>query len=66
MSVEELEETIADLSREEFIRLSVWFEVYREQEWDRQIEADVRGGKLDQLIREAKEEYRAGRTPPLP
>ena len=34
--------------------------------WDRQIEEDVKAGRLDHLIEEAKREHRAGQTRPFP
>ena len=33
--------------------------------WDRQIEADVKAGRLDDLIRQAESDIAAGRTKPL-
>ena len=36
-----------------------------EDAWDRQIEADVKAGRLDHLIAEAKADFAAGRTKPL-
>ncbi len=35
-------------------------------EWDKQIEGDLEDGKLDDLIEEAREDHRKGRTNPLP
>lgn len=37
----------------------------RQDEWDKQIERDVKAGKLDKLAQEAKREYEAGETTPL-
>jgi len=36
------------------------------QAWDQQIETDAKAGKLDELIKKAKQDHRAGRTTPLP
>jgi hypothetical protein len=33
--------------------------------WDRQIEADIKAGRLDHLIAEAEADIAAGRTKPL-
>lgn len=70
MSVEELKRTVADLPPSDFDRFSAWFDHYRQagQEddaWDRQIEADVKAGKLDWLAKEVEEDIAAGRTRPL-
>ena len=41
-------------------------EVDFEDAWDRQIKADAKAGKLDRLVEEALEEFRAGKTRPFP
>jgi len=41
-------------------------EVDFDDAWDRQIEADVKAGKLDRLMEEAVRDHREGRTLPLP
>jgi hypothetical protein len=41
-------------------------EVDFDDAWDRQIEEDVKAGKLDRLAEEALEEFRAGKTRPFP
>jgi hypothetical protein len=37
-----------------------------DDEWDRQMKADAEAGLLDGMVAEAKAEYAAGRTRPLP
>lgn len=37
----------------------------KEAEWDRQIEEDLKAGRLDELIKEAEEDIAGGRTRPL-
>ena len=63
--VEQLEQDIMGLSPSELAALWDWFQSYLGDEWDRQIEADAKAGKLDQLGREALGEHKAGRTRPL-
>ena len=63
--IEQLEQDIMALSRSELAALRDWFQSYLADEWDRQIEADVKAGKLDHLAREALAEHKAGRTKPL-
>ena len=41
-------------------------EELRADAWDRQLEADYKAGKLDEIIRQAEEDIAAGRTYPLP
>jgi len=37
----------------------------KQAEWDKQIEEDLKAGRLDQLIQEAEKDIAAGRTEPL-
>ena len=53
MSVQELESAVSELSPDELARSTEWFEAYKADEWDRQIETDAEAGRLDGLIREA-------------
>ncbi len=66
MSVQELETAVARLSPDELARFTEWFEDYKADEWDRQIQADAGAGQLDGLIREAEDDIAAGRVRPLP
>jgi hypothetical protein len=65
MSVQELEKAIRQLSYEEFSRLARWIDEYRAELWDRQIEADIRAGRLDEAGRRADGDFDAGRCTPL-
>jgi hypothetical protein len=60
--IEEIEEQIQKLSREEFAELREWFLEQDWKAWDAQIEADAKSGKLDALVSEAKAEYESGRA----
>lgn len=44
MSVQELENAVTQLPKEELTGFSQWFEEYLADEWDRQIEADALAG----------------------
>jgi hypothetical protein len=65
MSVQELENAIRQLSREDFVRLALWIDEYRADQWDRQIEADILAGRLDEAGRRADSDFEAGRCTPL-
>jgi hypothetical protein len=58
--IEEIKSAIETLSPSEFVRLRQWLFEKDWHEWDRQIEADSRAGKLDFLIDEATEEKSKG------
>ena len=60
--VEKIEEDIRKLNRDELLAFRRWFRAYDSDEWDRQIEEDVRAGKLDKLAQEALAEHRAGKS----
>ncbi len=66
VSVQELELAIAKLPPDQLAALGEWFDGYRADAWDRQIEADARAGRLDSLVREAQTDIVAGRVRPLP
>lgn len=65
MSVEELENAISQLSPQEMAVLARWFDEYRADQWDRQIEADILAGRLDAPGRRADDDFEAGRSTPL-
>ena len=64
-TVQEIETAIQKLKPQEIHEVADWLQELREELWDKQIEADARAGKLDKLMEEAREDYRAGRTKPL-
>jgi hypothetical protein len=61
MSVEELEFAIQKLPADEFKRLASWFAEYEAEQWDRQIEADQRTGRLDHVIKRVRANVAASR-----
>lgn len=60
--VEKLEQDVRQLSREELGTFRDWFRRYDSDEWDLQIEEDVKAGRLDKLAEEAIAEHKDGRT----
>ena len=63
--LEQIQKSAAELSPAERRKFARWLEKSQEAEWDRQIEADVKAGKLDKFIAEARAEIRAGKLTPL-
>jgi hypothetical protein len=61
MTVKELQEAVAKLSREELAEFRDWFIEYDWDEWDKQIASDVDAGRLDHLIEEARGDIAAGK-----
>ena len=46
-SLAEIKEAIQSLPPAEFAEIARWFQDVQEDQWDRQIEADVAAGRLD-------------------
>ena len=63
--LEQIEKSVAELSKEELKAFAAWFAELQADLWDRQIEADAKTGKLDKLAAKAIADHRAGRTRPL-
>ena len=65
MTLEEIEQAVAQLSKDQLAEFRAWYEKFDAEAWDRQIEADVAAGKLDALADAAIADYKAGRTKKL-
>jgi hypothetical protein len=63
--VEEIENQVQDLSPEELTAFREWFAKFDAENWDRQIENDVKAGKLDRLAKQALRDHDAGRSTKL-
>lgn len=63
--VEELENEVVRLSRDEFAIFRDWFRKYDSDQWDQEIEEDISAGRLDSLAAEAVAAYKAGKTKEL-
>lgn len=65
MTIQEIEQAIAELSPKELARFREWFEEFDAQAWDEQFERDAKSGKLDKLADKAIKDYRAGNAKEL-
>jgi hypothetical protein len=63
--VEELADKVQQLSRDELAAFREWFRKYDSDEWDKEIEEDILGGRLESLADEAIADHKAGRTKEL-
>ena len=63
--IEKIERQIEALSAEELAQFRAWFVEFDWAAWDRQLEADIRAGKLDQFIEKACSDHAKGKTTPL-
>jgi hypothetical protein len=58
--VKAIEDAVRALPPHDLAEFRNWFAEFDFTVWDRQIEADNAGGKLDGLLAEAEEDYRTG------
>jgi hypothetical protein len=65
MNVKEIERAIANLPPAEIAELAHWFEEFHAQIWDQQIERDLKAGRLDSLLEEAKQDFEQNRCEQL-
>jgi hypothetical protein len=65
MDVKEIEIAIAQLPPTEVAELAAWFEEFHAQLWDKQLEEDLKVGRLDSLLREAAQDHESGRCEKL-
>ena len=60
--LEQLEQQVLKLPPQDLAQFRAWFLEFDAREWDQQIEADLKAGKLDKLIAEARAEFKAGKA----
>lgn len=63
--IEQLEKTVLNLSPKDLAQFRAWFLEFDARVWDEQIETDLKAGKLDTLIAEARTEFEEGKVHPL-
>lgn len=64
--IQEIEQAIAKLPRDEFFKLREQLQRRFDDEWDTQFERNVASGKLDKIAAQALAELRAGKSKPFP
>ncbi len=62
MSLDQLENAVANLPSEELARFRVWFAEFDAEAWDEQIVRDVQKGQLDAVARKSIESHQAGES----
>ena len=65
MDVKEIETAIAQLPPAQVAELAEWFEEFHARIWDRQLEQDLKAGRLDSLLKEAEKDLESGHCEPL-
>ena len=64
-NVKAVERAVENLSPPDLVEFRSWFLNYDADLWDKEIETDYRGGKLDALISEALQDYQEGKATEL-
>ena len=65
MSIQQIESAVEQLSPSELAAFIEWFEKFVAVAWDKQLDADIRAGRLDRLGKQADEHFEAGRCTPF-
>lgn len=60
--VEELENRVYNLPKEDFAKFRDWFLELANERWDYQIKSDYQDGKFNRLIEKAREEFAQGKA----
>ncbi len=63
--VHEIKEAVKRLSLEDFSSFREWFLEFEANQWDKQIETDIKAGKLDKLAQQALDDFQAGQCTQL-
>ena len=63
--IEEIENAVAALPKEDLARFREWFAEFEARTWDRELEEDAAAGRLDKLAEEALRDHRSGETTEL-
>lgn len=62
MTIEELAIVISGIAADELALFAQWFDEFRAEQWDRQIEADILAGRLEAAGKRADDYFESGRT----
>ena len=65
-TLQEIEQAIGNLPRGEAYKLGAWLDQRLNDEWDTQIDSDVKSGRLNKITQEALSEHRAGNSKSFP
>ncbi|MEG5139928.1 MULTISPECIES: hypothetical protein [unclassified Microcoleus] len=61
MSITEIQTAVKQLSKDELAEFLEWLDNFQESLWDKQIEEDLKAGKLDSLIQQAEKAFNEGK-----
>ena len=61
MTLEEIKQEVSQLSEDDFNKFLKWYEEFKADLWDKQIEEDILAGRLDAFAEEAMRDFEEGR-----
>ncbi len=61
MNITQIKTAVSQLSENELAEFVEWLDEFQESLWDKQIEEDLKVGKLDLLIRQAEAAFSEGK-----
>ena len=59
-NLSDLEQSISQLTEDEFVKFRKWFWEFENQKWDARIKQDISENKLETIANEAMAEYNKG------
>jgi hypothetical protein len=64
-TLDEIKSAVTHLPNREFSRFRKWFDEYETRQWDKQIEKDIKNGRLAKIGRKALKDFQSGRCSQL-
>lgn len=61
MNITDIKTAVTQLSQNELAEFVQWLEEFQESQWDKQIEEDLKAGRLDHLIEQAEKAFKEGK-----
>lgn len=66
IKIDQIKQAVSQLSPDEMKAFRAWLDELQANQWDEQIERDIKAGKLDKLAQSAIEEHNQGLSRKLP
>ena len=64
-NVIEIEKAVQSLPPDDLKKFQQWYSEFFQDQWDEEIEEDIKAGRLDRLAEEALSDYKANKTTEL-
>jgi len=60
-NIQKIEQEVSKLPPQKLVEFRAWFEKFDAEIWDKQLESDIKSGKLDNLAKEAIQDFKNGK-----